>query len=109
MLVSGNNCQTLLICRKYWADNQVSITVTFTAAEANQIASALSTFEDKLKGVSFLPISEHGYKQAPYQPRARKEIEQYASILKPLDFSALTVEQEDIDSTKFCDSAGCQL
>ena len=95
--------------QRYWADNQVSITVTFTAAEASQIAPALSAYEDKLKGVSFLPISDHGYKQAPYQPRPRTEIEQYASVIKPLDFSALTVEQEDKEATKFCDGDYCAL
>ena len=95
--------------QRYWADNQVSITATFSAAEASQIPEVLSAYEDKLKGVSLLPISEHGYKQAPYQPRPRKEIKQYAGILKPLDFSTLTIEQEDLDSTKFCDSEGCAL
>jgi adenosylcobalamin-dependent ribonucleoside-triphosphate reductase len=52
--------------QKWWADNQVSITITFTQKEKGQILSCLEHYEDKLKSVSLLPISEHGYVQAPY-------------------------------------------
>ena len=93
----------------YWADNQVSITITFNEREKNQIARALSCFDTRLKGVSLLPISDHGYAQAPYTPASREEIEQYADTLLPLDFSKLTEEGENADSNKFCDSTGCEI
>ena len=35
--------------QKYWADNQVSITVTFDKNEAKNIKYILQTSEDKLK------------------------------------------------------------
>jgi adenosylcobalamin-dependent ribonucleoside-triphosphate reductase len=93
----------------YWADNQVSITITFGQHEKDQIARALSCFDTRLKGVSLLPISEHGYAQAPYISTPRKEIEEYAATLLPLDFSSLTEEGENADSNKFCDSDGCAI
>ena len=93
----------------YWADNQVSITITFSEREKSQIARALSCFDTRLKGVSLLPISDHGYAQAPYTPASREEIETYKNTLKPLDFSVLTEEGEDADSNKFCDSSGCAI
>jgi hypothetical protein len=95
--------------QEYFADNQVSITITFTKAEESQIARALSCFDRKLKGVSLLPISEHGYAQAPYTPASREEIESYAATLMPLDFSSLTEEGEDADANKYCDSSGCAI
>lgn len=95
--------------QEMWADNQVSITITFGEHEKNQIARALSCFDTKLKGVSLLPISDHGYAQAPYIATDRAEIEEYASTLSPLDFSALTEEGENADSNKFCDSDGCSI
>ena len=73
----------------YWADNQVSITITFKQEEADQIARALSCFDSRLKGVSLLPLSEHGYAQAPYIATPREEIEEYAATLKPLNFAHL--------------------
>lgn len=95
--------------QEYWADNQVSITITFKQDEKNQIARALSCFDRKLKGVSLLPISDHGYAQAPYTPAPREEIEAYAATLLPLDFSVLTAEGENADANKFCDSSGCEI
>jgi hypothetical protein len=93
----------------YWADNQVSITITFNEREKSQIARALSCYDTRLKGVSLLPISDHGYAQAPYTPAPREEIEAYRDTLLPLDFSSLTHEGENADSNKFCDSSGCEI
>ena len=52
--------------QRYWADNQVSCTVSFEPEEAGQIADALELLEDQLKGISFLPRSGHGFAQAPW-------------------------------------------
>ena len=58
----------------YWADNQVSITVTFNPEqESRDIPNALEMYESKLKVVSFLPSRDHSYKQAPYQEITEKE------------------------------------
>lgn len=93
----------------YWADNQVSITITFQKHEQDQIARALSCFDTRLKGVSLLPLSDHGYAQAPYTSAPREEIEAYEATLLPLDFSSLTSEGENADANKFCDSSGCVI
>lgn len=93
----------------YWADNQVSITITFGAHEKSQIARALSCFDTKLKGVSLLPLSDHGYIQAPYTPAPAEEVLAYQATLLDLDFTELTEEGENADANKFCDSSGCAI
>ena len=93
----------------YWADNQVSITITFKPNEADQIARALSCYDSRLKGVSLLPLSEHGYAQAPYIATPREEIAEYAATLKPLDFNALSHEGDNQDANKFCDGDACLI
>ena len=95
--------------QREWSDNQVSITITFREHEKSQIARALSCFDKQLKGVSLLPLSDHGYAQAPYISTPREEIEAYAATLLPLDFSTLTAEGEDANANKFCDSTGCAI
>ena len=57
------------LAQRYWADNQVSCTVTFDPeTEGSQIANALDVFQYQLKGISFLPRLEAGaYKQMPYE------------------------------------------
>ena len=60
----------------YWADNSVSITVTFKPEEAADIKTALEMYETRLKAVSFLRYEETGYVQAPYEPITREDYEQ---------------------------------
>jgi adenosylcobalamin-dependent ribonucleoside-triphosphate reductase len=91
----------------YWADNQVSITISFQEHEKSQIARALSCFDTRLKGVSLLPLEDHGYAQAPYTPAPREEIKAYMDTLVSIDFSSLTNEGENSDANKFCDGDAC--
>lgn len=93
----------------YWADNQVSITVTFKAEEADQIARCLSAFDNQLKGISLLPLSDHGYAQAPYTPAPRDEVLAYKATLLPINFGKMTDEGMNADANKFCDSTGCEI
>ncbi|MHA1338376.1 MAG: ribonucleoside-triphosphate reductase, adenosylcobalamin-dependent [Promethearchaeota archaeon] len=71
--------------QRYWSDNQVSITVTFKKEEIKEIKRCLECFEDKLKGVSLLPIVEHGYKQPPYEEITKEQYEKMVKNIKPLN------------------------
>ncbi|KAG1705191.1 hypothetical protein DVH05_004124 [Phytophthora capsici] len=55
--------------QRYWADNQVSCTVTFNPeTEGPQLSHMLDYFQYQLKGISLLPKLELGaYKQMPYE------------------------------------------
>ncbi len=92
--------------QKYWSDNQVSITITFNKSEAHQIKHVLECYEDKLKSVSFLPISEHGYEQAPYEEITGFEFEKMIANLKPL---SLIETKDRAIGEKFCDSDRCEV
>jgi adenosylcobalamin-dependent ribonucleoside-triphosphate reductase len=89
----------------WWADNQVSVTVTFRPDEARDIKHALEMYETRLKGVSFLPLSDHGYKQAPYESITQKKYDSMSAKLKPLD---LHVARNVHDTTeRFCTGDSC--
>lgn len=90
--------------QKYWSDNQISITVSFKPEEAKDIKRALKVFEDKLKGVTFLPLKEHGYVQAPYETISKKEYFVIKSGIKPLDLKNISFRPKGV---KFCDSDKC--
>ncbi len=92
--------------QKYWSDNQVSITITFTKEEADQIKYVLECYEDKLKSVSFLPIKEHGYKQAPYEEITKEKYEDIISKIKPLD---LDTTKDRAIGERFCDTEACEV
>ncbi len=91
---------------RYWADNQVSATVKFKASEIQDITKVLEAFEDQIKGVSFLPLSEHGYAQAPYEPCAPEEVVAYNANLKDADYSDYIYEAI---GSKGCDGDNCEL
>jgi adenosylcobalamin-dependent ribonucleoside-triphosphate reductase len=91
--------------QNYWCDNQVSATVTFKPEEADQIHKALEMYETRLKGVSFLPLTDHQYAQAPYQEIDKAEYEKAVAKLKPLVLVGDTHEAEE----KFCTTDACEI
>ena len=90
----------------YWADNSVSITVTFKPEEAEHIKTALEMYETRLKAVSFLRYEETGYVQAPYEPIDQEEYEARINTISPIIRLATN---EGGAGTKFCDSDQCEL
>lgn len=89
----------------YWADNQVSVTVTFNKSEGECIGEALKKYETRLKGVSFLPISEHGYEQAPYETISAEEFARRAGSI-----GVLGLHGSAHDTTEaFCEGGLCSL
>tara|TARA_B100001123_G_scaffold74689_5_gene84321 strand:+ start:49660 stop:51627 length:1968 start_codon:yes stop_codon:yes gene_type:complete len=88
----------------YWADNSVSITVTFQEHEASQLKSALEMYETRLKAVSFIKYAQTGYKQAPYEPITQEQYETMSSRITPV--TNFQTEQQG-NGTKFCDGDSC--
>jgi ribonucleoside-triphosphate reductase len=90
----------------YWADNAVSVTITFKGDEENQIKSALELYETRLKAVSFLKYQETGYKQAPYEPITKEEYEE--RIKKVVQIQRIDTDQAG-EGTKFCTTDTCTI
>ena len=93
--------------QSYWADNQVSCTIKFKPEDAGQIKNVLEVFEDRLKGISFLPWYGHGYAQAPYEPCTSQEVQDYNANIKELDFTEFVLE--DAVGSAGCDGDSCSL
>lgn len=89
--------------QKYWSDNAVSITVTVKKEEKNDIQHVLEYFEDSLKSISFLPLEDHGYVQAPYETISKEKYEEMTKNLKPLNLN--DSKNEVIE--KYCDGDKC--
>jgi adenosylcobalamin-dependent ribonucleoside-triphosphate reductase len=90
----------------YWADNSVSITVTFNANEAPQIKDALELYESRLKAVSFLRYQETGYEQAPYEPITEEEYNEMVKGITPIQ--RIDTEEEGVGS-KYCTNDSCDI
>jgi hypothetical protein len=92
--------------QRFWADNNVSVTVTFKKEEKHDIVRVLECYEDSLKTISFLPLSDHGYAQAPYEEITQEQYWELAGNITKPDFSMLF--STPIGS-KFCDGESCLI
>lgn len=92
--------------QRYWADNQVSCTVRFKREEIPDIARVLASYEDSLKGISFLPIVDHDYPQLPYEACSEQEVKEYNAKLRVPDYSAYIMEAA---GSLYCDSDKCEI
>jgi len=90
----------------YWADNSVSITVTFKPEEAKDIKSALEMYESRLKAVSFLRYEETGYEQAPYEPITKEQFDEMTAKITPVQRFET---DEGGEGTKFCSNDSCTI
>lgn len=90
----------------HWSDNAVSVTVTFAPSEAKDIKHALELYETRLKSVSFLPINDHGYAQAPYEAITEELYMVLASNITPI-LSNGDIEHEVTD--RFCSNDTCEV
>lgn len=75
--------------QEWWSDNAVSCTVTFSADEIKEIPAVLKAFDGKFKSLSFLPMAEGTYEQAPYQRCSRELWEILREQIKPIDWDSL--------------------
>jgi len=97
-----------VLAQRWWADNQVSATVTFLPSEEDQIAPLLTSKIGQIKGISFLPLREEEvYSQAPYE---RIEPEDAAAFLKGVKkLKNLYASGAESVGDKFCDSDVCTI
>ena len=66
----------------------------------------MEAYEDRLKGITFLPAVRHGYEQPPYEEISREEYERMAHRIKPL---AGDVQHEHELEARFCEGGACEF
>ncbi|KXS18910.1 PFL-like glycyl radical enzyme [Gonapodya prolifera JEL478] len=100
--------------QRYWADNQVSSTITFDPeTEGKHLKHALDYYQYQLKGISFLPrISYGAYPQMPYEAIEEPKYKEMVLKVNPGFLQVMlkgdNIAAEDPESEKFCDSAACE-
>lgn len=103
-----------LIYQRHWCEHKPSITVTVRDEEWMKVGAWVYDHFDEVSGVSFLPYSDHTYRQAPYQDITKTEYEMLSSIMPAkIDWSKLQeYEKEDttISSQTFaCTGDVCEI
>lgn len=93
--------------RKHWTEHNPSVTINVREDEWLRVGSWVYDNFDSIGGVSFLPSSEHTYKQAPYQEITKEEYEKSLSEMPTkIDWSVLSL-YETVDTTTGSQELSC--
>ena len=66
-LTAIDHLNTWLVYQRAWCEHKPSITVSVRDDEWMAVGAWVWEHFDEVSGISFLPYSDHSYKQAPYQ------------------------------------------
>ena len=83
--------------QEHWCEHKPSVTISVKEEEWVDTASWVYNNFDDISGISFLPFSDHTYKQAPYQDCSEEEYQElYSKMPKNVDWTGLSdYEQQD--------------
>lgn len=100
--------------QEYWCEHKPSITVSVREKEWPKVGGWVYENFDTISGISFLPYSDHSYRQAPYQECSKEEYEKVLALMpETIDWSELSkFEAEDTTAssqTMACGPEGCEI
>jgi ribonucleoside-diphosphate reductase alpha chain len=104
-----------LVYQRAWCEHKPSITVSVKEDEWMEVGAWVYKHFDEVSGISFLPHSDHSYKQAPYQEATKEEYDELVSKMpnnirwEDLSFYE-TEDGTSTNATLACSSDGnCEL
>ena len=102
------------VYQEAWCEHKPSVTISVKENEWLEVGAWVYDNFDMMSGVSFLPFSEHTYKQAPYQDCAKEEFEALLSKMpKEINWSDLaSYEKTDMTIASqelACVAGGCEI
>ena len=98
---------------KFWSEHNISITVYLQESEWLQVGAWVYEHFNEINGISFLPYSDHSYRQAPYQPISEEKYNELTEKRVDIDWSKFTVKEHE-DSTVgakqyACSGGSCEI
>ena len=113
-LTAIEHLELWLAYQRHWCEHKPSITITVREHEWMEVGAFVYKHFDEISGISFLPHSDHSYRQAPYQDCTKEQYQELlAKMPKDVDWSLLK-NYEKSDTTKSsqtmaCSADGCEL
>lgn len=99
-LTAIQHLELWLLYQDHWCDHKPSVTISVHEDEWMAVGAWVWEHFDVLSGVSFLPYSEHIYKQAPYQDIDRDEYEaRVYEMPNRIDWDALSLYESGDQTT----------
>jgi ribonucleoside-diphosphate reductase alpha chain len=92
--------------QSHWCEHKPSVTISVRPHEWDEVGEWVWEHLDEISGVSFLPFSEHTYKQAPYEECSEEVYEELVKAMPRLQWSDL-VFYETTDGTVGSQELAC--
>tara|TARA_B100001123_G_scaffold436056_1_gene565704 strand:+ start:8510 stop:10441 length:1932 start_codon:yes stop_codon:yes gene_type:complete len=96
-----------------FTEHKVSQTISVKEDEWLEVGAFVYRNFDAISGVSFLPYSDHIYKQAPYQDCSEKEYKSLLKKMPTLDWTKLSEYEKDDYTTSSqelsCSGGACEI
>ena len=94
------------VYQENWCEHKPSVTVSVKEHEWMNVGSWVYDNFDMMSGVSFLPMSDHSYRQAPYQDCTKIEYHELLKKMPEVDWSKLS-DYENADMTSGSQELAC--
>ena len=94
------------VYQENWCEHKPSVTVSVKEHEWMNVGSWVYDNFDMMSGVSFLPMSDHTYRQAPYQDCTKIEYNELMKKMPGVDWSKLS-DYENADMTSGSQELAC--
>ena len=97
-----------LTFQRHWCEHKPSITITVKENEWMEVGAWVYRHFDEISGISFLPHSDHSYRQAPYQECSLEDCSALEQVLpNSVEWSKTLVSYEKEDSTAGTQTFAC--
>ena len=91
----------------HWCEHKPSVTVSVKEHEWVEVGNWCYSNFDSLSGISFLPFSDHSYRQAPYQDSTKQEYKKLcAAMPDTIDWKEFDNYEKE-DNTKASQELAC--
>lgn len=103
-----------LTYQRYWCEHKPSVTISVKENEWLQVGSWVYEHFNEISGISFLPHSDHVYKQAPFQECSKEEYDEMVKKLpKNINWNELSIYESEDTTTGSkelaCSAGACEI
>lgn len=92
----------------HWCEHKPSVTISVKEHEWMEVGAWVYKNWEWMSGVSFLPFSDHTYRQAPYQDCSKEEYEEFKTKMpEAVNWAELLAQFETTDMTEGAQELAC--
>lgn len=99
--------------QREYTEHKPSVTISVRDCEWLEVGAFVYENFDEMSGVSFLPMSDHTYQQAPYQDCSREEYEAMVARMPEINWDDLRSYETDDNTTgsqtMACTAGACEI